>query len=73
MLDKATRRELKKIKKGIKELKKRYKKLEFRPCQNDAELRKKDSDLRELMDQIYALEKEQDKFILNTGRLNQKG
>lgn len=73
MLDRETRRKLKRIKKDIKELKKRYKRVEFRPCQNDAELRKKDDDLRELIDKIDVLEKEQDRFILNSGRLNQRG
>ena len=73
MLDKETRRKLNRIKKDIKDLKKRYKKMEFRPCQNDAELKKKDEELKGIMDKIYALEKEQDRFILNSGRLNQRG
>lgn len=73
MLDKETRRKLNRIKKEIKDLKKRYKKMEFRPCQNDAELKKKDEELKGIMDKIYALEKEQDRFILNSGRLNQRG
>lgn len=69
MIDKATRKRLKKIQKGIKQLKKEYKKMECHPCQNDAELREKDANLKMLMDKIYALEKEQDRFILNTGRI----
>lgn len=73
MLDRENKRKLNRIKKEIKELKKRYKKMEFRPCQNDAELRKKDDDLRGLMDKIDTLEKEQDRFILDSGRLSQKG
>ncbi|MFC1869538.1 hypothetical protein ACFL0H_15595 [Thermodesulfobacteriota bacterium] len=73
MLDKSTRKRIKKIKKEIKELKKEFKKVEFRPCQNDAELKLKDEDLRKLMEKVYDLEKEQDKFILYSGRISQNG
>jgi hypothetical protein len=73
MINRDIRRNLKRIKKEIKELKKRYKRMEFRPCQNDAELRKKDDDLRELIYKIDTLEKKQDRFILNSGRLDQRG
>ena len=69
MIDKTTRKRLKKIKKEIKQLKKEYRKVEFRPCQNDAELKIKDEDLRKVMEKIYALEKEQDRFILDSGRI----
>ena len=69
MVDKAIRKKLKKIKKEINQLKKEYKKVEFRPCQNDVELKMKDQDLKTLMEKIYALEKEQDRFFLDTGRL----
>ena len=72
MVDRAPQKRLKKIKKEIKRLKKEYKKVEFRPCQNDAELRIKEEDLRAIMDQIYSLEKEQDRFILNSRPLEQK-
>jgi hypothetical protein len=71
MHDKVIRKRLKMIKKEIKGLKKMYKKVEFRPCQNDAELRAKDEELRVIMDKIYSLEKEQDRFILNSARINQ--
>jgi hypothetical protein len=70
MVDKATQKKLKQIKKEIKYLKKEYKNVEFRPCQNDRELFKKDEDLRALMDKIYDLEKEQDRFILDSGRIS---
>ena len=70
MLDKATRNRLKEIKKEIKKIKKEYSKVEFRPCKNDAELKMKDEDLKKLMDRIYALEKEQDRFILDSGRIS---
>jgi len=71
MPDKAIQKRLKMMKKGIKDLKKQYKKVEFRPCQNDAELRVKDEELREIMDKVYALEKEQDRLILDSGRITQ--
>jgi hypothetical protein len=60
---------IKMVKKGLKELKKMYKKIEIRPCQNDAELKIKDSELMEIMEKIYALEKEQDWLILDSGRV----
>ncbi|MDB9822870.1 hypothetical protein OAC89_04140 [Deltaproteobacteria bacterium] len=71
MYNKMIRKRMKMIKKEIKGLKKLYKKVEFRPCQNDAELRLKDEELRAIMDKIYSLEMEQDKFILNSARINQ--
>ena len=67
-----TSKTIKKLKKDIKELKKQYKKLEFRPCQNDAELIAKESDLKSLMDEIYNLENEQDRFILDSVRKTNK-
>lgn len=59
---------IKKLKKDIKELRKQYKKLEFRPCHNDAELIAKESELKSLMDEIYNLENEQDRYILQSVR-----
>ena len=70
MVDKATQKKLKKIKKEIKSLKKEYRKVEFRPCQNDKDLTKKADDLSRLMNRIYELEKEQDRFILDSGRIS---
>ena len=67
-----TRNKIKKLKKNIKELKKLYKKLEFRPCQNDAELIAKESELKSLMDKIYSLENEQDRSILYSARKSLK-
>lgn len=72
MVDKSARKRLKEIKKEIKRLKKEYRKVEFRPCQNDAELKLKDEDLKKLMEKIYGLEKEQDRFILNSGRVDRE-
>jgi predicted nucleic acid-binding Zn-ribbon protein len=68
MTDKATRKRLKKIRKEIKTLKKTYQKIELRPCKNDEELKQKDMDLKGIMERIYELEKEQDRFFLNSGR-----
>ena len=67
-----TRQKLKKLKNDIKELKKLYQKLEFRPCQNDAELSAKESELKSIMDKIYNLENEQDRFILDSARKSNK-
>ena len=69
MPDNATRDRMKMIKKEINELKKQYKKIEIRPCQNDAELRIKDGELMEIMEKIYALEKEKDRLILDSNRV----
>jgi hypothetical protein len=68
MSDNATRYRMKTIKKEIKELRKRYKKIEIRPCQNDAELLLKDSELMEIMEKVYALEQEKDRLILDVSR-----
>ncbi|MBW2609670.1 MAG: hypothetical protein JRC68_04915 [Deltaproteobacteria bacterium] len=69
MIDKETRKRLKKIQKEINLLNKEYKKVEFHPCQNDADLKRKDDNLKMIMEKIYALEKEQDRYILDTGRI----
>ncbi|MGD9160290.1 MAG: hypothetical protein PVG39_17880 [Desulfobacteraceae bacterium] len=63
-----TRQKVKKLKNDVKELRKQYKKLEFRPCQNDAELIAKESELKSIMDKIYSLENEQDRLILDSVR-----
>ena len=63
-----TRKKIKKLQKDIKELRKLYRKLEFRPCQNDADLKAKESELKSVMDRIYHLENEQDRFILDSVR-----
>jgi hypothetical protein len=66
MADKDLRKRLRIIWKGIKELKKGYSKLEVRPCQNDMEIQTKEKELREIIDKIYSLEKEQDRMILDS-------
>ena len=67
-----TQDKIKKLKKNIRELRKIYRKLEFRPCQNDAELIAKESELKSVMDRIFNLENEQDRFILDSVRHNLK-
>jgi len=69
MLDKETRKRIKKIRKEINRLKKEYKKVEVIPCRNDADLKKKDDKLKALMERIYAMEKEIDRFVLDSGRV----
>lgn len=68
---KATKKKLKKFKKDIKLLKKEYRKLEFRPCQNDAELHAKENELNDIMNRIYKLESNQDRFVLDSFRSNE--
>jgi peroxiredoxin family protein len=70
MADKEFRKHLKMIRQGIKELKKEYSKLEVRPCQNDMDIQIKEKELREIIDKIYALEKEQDRMILDSIRVS---
>ena len=70
MVDKTTRKRLKNIKKEIKKLRDEYRYIEFRPCQNDEDLKIKDEDLKKVMEEIYALEKEQDKLYWT--RLNKQ-
>jgi peroxiredoxin family protein len=70
MADKEFRKRLKMIRQGIKELKKEYSKLEVRPCQNDMDIQIKEKELREIIDKIYVLEKEQDRMILDSIRVS---
>ena len=67
-----TQNKINKLKKNIKELRKVYRRLEFRPCQSDAELMAKELELDSLMDRIYNLESEQDRYILDSVRNNLK-
>lgn len=69
MIDRETKKRLKKIQKEIKKVKKDLSKTELRPCQNDAELRYKEEDLKKLGSKLRELEKEQDRYILDTGRV----
>jgi peroxiredoxin family protein len=69
MIDKATKKKLKKIQREIKKAKKELDKVELRPCQNDADLKRKEDDLKDLADNIRALEHEQDRHILDTGKV----
>jgi septal ring factor EnvC (AmiA/AmiB activator) len=69
MIDKETRKKLKQIKKEISQLEKQIKKLEFRPCQNDSELKQKDKDIKALRTKTYELEKEHHMYILKPGNI----
>ena len=69
MIDKEAKKRLKGIQKEIKKLKKELNKLELRPCQNDVELQQKEEDLKGLNDKLRELEKEQDRYILDSGRV----
>jgi septal ring factor EnvC (AmiA/AmiB activator) len=69
MIDKETKKRLKKIQKEIKRVKKELSKGELRPCQSDADLKNKEEELVRLGDELRALEKEQDRYILDSGRV----
>jgi len=67
MIDKKTQKKLKQIKKEISQLQKEIKRLKFRPCQNDSDLKQKDTDIKTLRQKIYELEKEHGRYILRAG------
>lgn len=58
MVNKATKRVIKKIQNEIDQLKKEFKEMEIRPCQGDADLEQREKDLGEVKEQILELEKE---------------
>ena len=58
MVNKASKRIIKKIQNEIDQLKKEFKEMEIRPCQGDADLEQREKDLKQLKEQIYELEKE---------------
>ena len=69
MIDKDSKRKLKRIQKEIKKLKREVDKTELRPCQCDADLKQKEEDLKILGEKMRSLEKEQDRYILDSGRV----
>jgi polyhydroxyalkanoate synthesis regulator phasin len=62
MVNKASKRVIKKIQNEIDQLKKKFKEMEIRPCQGDADLEQREKDLKVLKEQIYELEREVDKY-----------
>ena len=62
MVNKASKRVIKKIQNEIDQLKKEFKEMEIRPCQGDADLEQREKDLVVLKKQIYELEREVDKY-----------
>ncbi len=62
MVNKASKRVIKKIQSEIDQLKKKFKEMEIRPCQGDADLAQREKDLKVLKEQIYELEREVDKY-----------
>lgn len=64
MVDRTTRKTLKKIQKDVNRLKKELMKIELRPCHGDADLKKKDEDISVLKREIYQLEKEANRYVL---------
>ncbi len=62
MVNKASKRVIKKIQSEIDQMKKKFKEMEIRPCQGDADLAQREKDLKVLKEQIYELEREVDKY-----------
>ncbi len=58
MVDKMTRKKLKKIQKKIDKLKKEINKIGLRPCHTDSELEERDEEVRILNLGIYELERD---------------
>jgi hypothetical protein len=71
MKDKEIRKRRKHIKKEMNNLKKGLRKMELRPCLKDVELKQKEKDIEALREKIVAMEKERDRYILNSGGLKQ--
>jgi septal ring factor EnvC (AmiA/AmiB activator) len=69
MIDKQTQKKLKQIKNDINQLNKQIKKIEFRPCQNDSELKQKDKDIKALREKVQQMEKEHGRYILKAGNI----
>ena len=55
MIDKDTKKRLKKVQKEIKKVKREFGKTELRPCQNDAELEQKEEKCCELAEEEEAM------------------
>ncbi len=64
MTDRKSRKDIKKIQKELYRLKEILKKIELRPCHGDADLKKKDEEVKMLKREIYDLEKETNLFVL---------
>ena len=62
MVNKASKKVMKKIQNEIDQLKKQFKEMELRPCQGDADLEQREKDLAVLKGRILELEKEFDKY-----------
>jgi len=65
MMDKETRKNLKRIEKEIRKIKDKFRKIELRPCQNDLELKQKEEDLAILKGELYELEKEANRYLIH--------
>jgi peptidoglycan hydrolase CwlO-like protein len=70
-MEKETRRNIKRIQKEIDRLKEELRKIELRPCSGDAELKKKEKDLRMLKQEISELEKEARQYELYVSAVRQ--
>ena len=69
MMDKTTKKRMKKIKKEMDLLRKKLRKIEIRPCHGDADLKQKEMEIRSIKDKLLDLEREHDRYMLNTGKI----
>jgi peptidoglycan hydrolase CwlO-like protein len=58
MVDRGTRKRIKKIQKGINRLKGKVKKIELRPCHSDEELKQRDEEVQAFKREISELERD---------------
>ena len=64
IMDKESRKNIKNLQREMDRLKEAYKKIELLPCQNDAELKKKDDDLKALKKELYEVERDLNQLAL---------
>ena len=62
MVEKKTKKKIKKIQNEIHQLEELFKKMELRPCQGDAELSQKEQDLKRLKEKINEKKMERDQY-----------
>ena len=67
MIEKETKKKLKKIGREIKQLRKQIKGVEIRPCESNAEISQKDRNLKTLRKKLIDLERERDKCLIENG------
>jgi predicted nuclease with TOPRIM domain len=67
MIEKQTKKKLKKIETEMKQLRKQIKGVEIRSCKSNEELTKKEGDLKTLKKKLVDLERERDRSLIENG------